>query len=66
MQITLTIEQNYVVPEGPLDTQQYMEFVANMAVESYMKQYNVDTIEAGVEAARDAYNASLPEPEPVE
>ena len=63
MQITLTIEQDYVVPEGALDTQQYMEFVANMAAKSYQTQYKVDTIEAGIEAARDAYNASLPEPE---
>lgn len=62
MQITLTIEQDYVVPEGALDTQQYMEFVANMAAKSYQTQYGVNTIEAGIEAARDAYNASLPEP----
>ena len=64
MKITLTIKQDYAVPEGPLDTQQYMEFVVNMATKSYQTHYGVDTIKAGVEAARDAYNAALPEPEP--
>ena len=58
---TITIEDGYVVPEGPLATNDdYVTFVMNMAAESYMNQYDTATSDEGITAAREAYNASLP------
>ena len=58
---TITIEDGYVVPEGPLATNDdYVTFVMNMAALSYMNQYGTATSDEGITAAREAYNASLP------
>jgi hypothetical protein len=60
---TITITDDYVTPEGPLDTNEaYLAFVLNMAAESYAKQYSAADKEAGITAAREAYNAALPAP----
>lgn len=64
---TLTIADDYETPEGALTKAQYVEFVMNHAAESYQKQYSTVDKESGIQAACDAYNASLPpvpEPEP--
>ena len=61
---TITIEDDYVVPEGPLATNDdYVTFVMNRAADSYMNQYGTDNVEDGVTAAREAYNAALPQAE---
>lgn len=52
----------YVVPEGSLDAEQYVNFVMNRAAESYMAQYKTATVNEGIQAACDAYNAALPVP----
>lgn len=62
MSYTVTIDDNYTVPAGALDKAAYVEFVLQMAAESYAKQYGKATKEEGIQAACDAYNASLPEP----
>lgn len=62
-QVTLTIDESYVVPEGPLTPEQYVEFVMNRAVESYKNVYKTETFAQGLEAACAAYNDSLPETE---
>ena len=59
------VTDGYVVPEGPLDATQYVNFVMNRAAESYMLQYSTATVNEGIQAACDAYNAALPVP-PVE
>lgn len=64
---TVTIEDGYVVPEGPLATNDdYITFVMNMAAQSYMNQYGTANVEDGITAAREAYNATLPQDPPVE
>ena len=62
---TIDIRDDYVVPEGPLDAAQYGNFVMNRAAESYQAQYKTDTVNEGIQAACDAYNAALP-PAPLE
>ena len=60
---TITIEDGYVTHEGPmLDNDAYITFVMNKAAESYMVQYGTATVDEGIDAAREAYNASLPAP----
>jgi len=59
------VTDGYVVPEGSLDATQYVNFVMNRAAESYMAQYGTATVNEGIQAACDAYNAALPVP-PVE
>jgi hypothetical protein len=61
----INLLENYVVPEGQLTNEQYVDFVMNMAAKSYMNQYNVTTPEDGLTAARDAYNSNVVVPEPV-
>lgn len=63
MSYTIEIDDAYVVPAGALTKAQYVEFVMQMASESYAKQYGVATKEEGIQAACDAYNASQPAPE---
>ena len=64
---TIDVVENYVVPAGPLTSDQYVNFVMNMAAQSYMNQYQAATPDAGIQAACDAYNAALPPtPEPAE
>ncbi len=64
MTYTLTITDDYVTPEGPMtDNATYLTFVMNMAAESYAKQYSAADKEAGITAAREAYNAALPAPQ---
>ena len=57
---TLTIADDYETPAGALTKAQYVEFVMNHAAESYQKQYGTADKESGIQAACDAYNASLP------
>lgn len=58
---TITIADGYVTPEGPmLDNDAYITFVMNKAAESYMVQYGTATVDDGITAAREAYNAALP------
>jgi hypothetical protein len=60
---SIPITDDYTVPEGPLDTNEaYLTFVMNMAAASYAKQYAKATVEEGITAAREAYNAALPAP----
>ena len=61
---TITITDDYTVPEGPMaDNQAYLTFVMNKAAESYRNQYAAADFEAGITAAREAYNAALPAPQ---
>jgi hypothetical protein len=63
----VVIDDAYVVPEGALTKDQYVNFVMNKAAESYKNQYGAADYDAGIHAACDAYNAALPQPaEPVE
>ena len=57
---TIDIRDDYTPPEGPLSAEQYVEFVMNNAAKSYQAQYKTDTVNEGVQAACDAYNANLP------
>jgi len=57
---TIDIRDDYTPPEGPLDASQYVAFVMNNAAKSYQAQYKTDTVNEGVQAACDAYNANLP------
>lgn len=57
---TIDIRDDYIVPEGPLTAEQYVEFVMNRAAESYRNQYGTATANEGLQAATDAYNANLP------
>lgn len=56
---TVNIDDAYIVPDGPLDAAQYVNFVMNRAAESYKNQYGTATCDEGIQAACDAYNASL-------
>jgi hypothetical protein len=60
MKYTIDITDDYAPPPGPLTAEQYVEFVMNRAAESYKAQYKTDTVNEGVQAACDAYNAALP------
>jgi hypothetical protein len=57
----INITDDYVVPEGPLTAEQYVNFVMNNAAKSYQAQYNTATVNEGVQAACDAYNSNLPQ-----
>lgn len=64
MTYTITISDDYVTPEGPFaDNAAYLAFVLNKAAESYRNQYGKATVEEGITAAREAYNAALPAPQ---
>lgn len=58
---TVTIDDDYVTPEGALTKEQYLNFVMNKAAESYKKSYNTADFDSGIQAALDVYNAALPE-----
>jgi hypothetical protein len=64
MTYTLTItEEVYPQPTKPLDTNEaYLTFVLARAAESYQSQYGTASKEAGITAAREAFNAALPQP----
>jgi hypothetical protein len=55
----VVIDDAYVVPDGALTKEQYVNFVMNRAAESYQRQYNTATVDDGIGAACDAYNAAL-------
>jgi hypothetical protein len=60
---TIAIEDGYEAPTKPLATNgEYVTFVMNMAAASYMNQYGTKTVEEGLTAAREAFNAGLPAP----
>ena len=58
----INIVPDYEAPPGPLDAEQYVDFVMNRAAQSYMIQYGCNTPDEGIQAACDAYNSSLPQP----
>ena len=58
---TITIDDDYVTPEGALTKEQYVAFVINKAAESYKNSYGTADFDSGIQAALDAYNAALPE-----
>ena len=61
----VAIDDDYVPPTEPILTNdEYVDFVMNMAAQSYMKQYNTANYDDGITAAREAYNANLPAPTP--
>ena len=60
MKYVIDIRDDYTPPEGPLTAEQYVAFVMNNAAKSYQAQYNTATVNEGVQAACDAYNANLP------
>lgn len=49
-------------PTSPLTKEQYIDWVVNRAAESYQSQYGTASKEDGIQAACDAFNASLPPP----
>jgi hypothetical protein len=60
----ITIDTNKPEP-GPFATdQEYAQFVMSNAALSYQVQYGTATPDEGITAAREAYNASLPPPQP--
>jgi len=61
------IKLSDTVPEGELKTDaDYLSFVLSRAAESYKNQYGAATLEDGITAAREAYNAALPKLEETE
>jgi hypothetical protein len=64
MAYSIAITDDYTVPAGPLKTNEdYLTFVLNMAAKDYATQYGAPTSDAGVTAARETYNAALPQTE---
>ena len=64
--MNISIDTNQSKP-GPFETDaEYCQFVMSNAALSYQHQYNTATPDEGITAAREAYNASLPEPAPEE
>jgi hypothetical protein len=58
---TVTTVADYVQPTTEITTDEgYVDMVMNMASLSYMAQYGAATPDAGITAARAAFNASLP------
>jgi len=66
--VTIVTADVYPQPTEPLDTNEaYLTFVLSRAAESYQTQYSAASKDAGITAAREAFNASIPAPvEPVE
>jgi hypothetical protein len=59
-----TIDTNKPEP-GPFKTNtEYVQYVMSNAALSYQAQYKTETTDAGITAAREAYNASLPPVDP--
>lgn len=62
MTYAIEISDAYAPPDGPfVDNVAYVAHVMNMAAKSYQGQYSTPDVESGITAARDAYNASLPQ-----
>lgn len=58
---TINIIADYAAPTEAFETnEEYINFVMNNAALSYKNQYKAATVEDGITAAREAYNASLP------
>ena len=62
---TVTLDENYAVPETHLTAEEYVNFVMNHAAKSYMNRYSTSFADA-VQAACDAYNETVVEETPVE
>lgn len=62
----VNIDTNAPAPGPFSDDEAYCQFVMSNAALSYQAQYGTATPDAGITAARDAYNASLPAPAPEE
>jgi hypothetical protein len=60
VEYTITITDNYEEPSVSMTKEQYINFVMNRAAESYRRQYGTETSDAGIQAACDVYNQSLP------
>jgi hypothetical protein len=56
-----TIDTNKPEPGPFAKDQEYVQFVVSSAALSYMNQYGTKTPDEGITAAREAYNAGLPE-----
>ena len=60
MTYEINIVTDYVQPITAIATDaEYVDMVMNMAAKSYMTQYESATPEAGVAAARAAFNANF-------
>ncbi len=60
MKLKIDIVDGYEAPTEPLKTDaDYVAFVMNIAAQSYAQQYGVGTVEKGIAAAREAFNAAL-------
>lgn len=60
MAYEINIVTDYVQPTTVIATNaEYVDMVMNMAAKSYMTQYESATPEAGITAAREAFNASF-------
>ena len=56
----------YPQPTAPVTKEEYLTYVLNRAAESYANQYGAASKEDGIQAATDAFNASLPVETPAE
>ena len=57
----ITVDSDYVEPTGVIETdEEYLNFVFNKFVPSYMKQHDTADILSGITAAKDARNSSVP------
>lgn len=58
--VNLVVDDQYKAPEGVIETNEdYINFVINMASQSYKIQYGAKDIVDGIEAARQEYNKNL-------
>ena len=60
MTYEINIIADYVQPTSAITTDdEYVDMVMNMAAKSYMAQYGSATPNAGIAAAREAFNANF-------
>jgi hypothetical protein len=65
MIVTIDTNTPNAVPPVAFETdQEYVQYVMSNAARSYQAQYGTATADEGITAARLAYNAGIPQPEP--
>ena len=65
MIVTIDTNTPNAVPPVAFETdQEYVQYVMSNAARSYQAQYGTATADEGIAAARLAYNAGVPQPEP--
>ena len=65
MIVTIDTNTPNAVPPVAFETdQEYVQYVMSNAARSYQAQYGTATADEGIAAARLAYNAGIPQPEP--